>query len=35
LENAPPMPRVANEPMPVASRQQVLQFALLMADRTL
>jgi tetratricopeptide (TPR) repeat protein len=35
LENAPPMPRVVNEPMPAASRQQLLQFALLMADRTL
>jgi tetratricopeptide (TPR) repeat protein len=35
LEKAPPMPRVGNEPMPVAARQQLLQFALSMADRTL
>lgn len=35
LEKAPPMPRVVNEPMPAASRQQLLQFALSMADRTL
>jgi tetratricopeptide (TPR) repeat protein len=35
LEKAPPMPRVVNEPMPTASRQQLLQFALSMADRTL
>jgi tetratricopeptide (TPR) repeat protein len=35
LENAPAMPRLVNEPMPLASRQQLLQFALLMADRTL
>jgi tetratricopeptide (TPR) repeat protein len=35
LEKAPAMPRVVNEPMPAASRQQVLQFALSMADRTL
>jgi tetratricopeptide (TPR) repeat protein len=35
LEKAPPMPRLVNEPMPVAARQQLLQFALSMADRTL
>jgi tetratricopeptide (TPR) repeat protein len=35
LEKAPPMPRVVNEPMPIASRQQFLQFALSMADLTL
>ncbi len=35
LEKAPPMPRVVNEPMPAAARQQLLQFALSMADRTL
>jgi tetratricopeptide (TPR) repeat protein len=35
LEKAPPMPRVVNEPMPARSRQQLLQFALSMADRTL
>jgi tetratricopeptide (TPR) repeat protein len=35
LEKAPPMPRVVNEPMPPASRQQLLQFALSMADLTL
>ncbi|MGB9471321.1 MAG: tetratricopeptide repeat protein [Candidatus Acidiferrum sp.] len=35
LEKAPPMPRVVNEPMSTASRQQLLQFALSMADRTL
>jgi tetratricopeptide (TPR) repeat protein len=35
LEKAPPMPHVVNEPMPTASRQQLLQFALSMADRTL
>lgn len=35
LEKAPPMPRVVNEPMPVPARQQLLQFALSMADRTL
>jgi len=35
LEKAPPMPRIVNEPMPAASRQQLLQFALSMADRTL
>ena len=35
LEKAPPMPRLVNEPMPVASRQQLLQFALSVADRTL
>ncbi len=35
LEKAPPMPRIVNEPMPAASRQQLVQFALSMADRTL
>jgi tetratricopeptide (TPR) repeat protein len=35
LENAPPMPRIVNEPMPASSRQQLLQFALSLADRTL
>jgi len=35
LEKAPPMPKIVNEPMPAASRQQLLQFALSMADRTL
>jgi tetratricopeptide (TPR) repeat protein len=35
LQKAPPMPRIQNEPMPAASRQQLLQFALSLADRTL
>ena len=35
LEKAPSMPRLVNEPMPPASRQQLLQFALSLADRTL
>jgi tetratricopeptide (TPR) repeat protein len=35
LAKAPPMPRIVDEPMPAASRQQLLQFALSMADRTL
>ena len=35
LEKAPPMPRILNEPMPAASREQLLQFALSLADRTL
>jgi len=35
LEKAPPMPRILNEPMPAASRQQLLQFALSLVDRTL
>jgi tetratricopeptide (TPR) repeat protein len=35
LEKAPAMPRIVNEPMPATSRQQLLQFALSMADRTL
>jgi tetratricopeptide (TPR) repeat protein len=35
LEKAPPMPRVVNQPMPPASRVQLLQFALSMADLTL
>lgn len=35
LEKAPPMPKIVDQPMPAASRQQLLQFALSMADRTL
>lgn len=35
LEKAPAMPLIVNEPMPMASRQQLLQFALSIADRTL
>jgi tetratricopeptide (TPR) repeat protein len=35
LEKAPAMPLVVNEPMPTAARQQLLQFALSIADRTL
>jgi tetratricopeptide (TPR) repeat protein len=35
LEKAPSMPLVVNEPMPSASKQQLLQFALSIADRTL
>ena len=35
LEKAPPTPLIVNEPMPMASRQQLLQFALSIADRTL
>jgi tetratricopeptide (TPR) repeat protein len=35
LEKAPAMPRITDQPMPTASRQQLLQFALSMADRTL
>jgi tetratricopeptide (TPR) repeat protein len=35
LEKAPPMPLVVNEPMPLVARQQLLQFALSIADRTL
>ena len=35
LEKAPPMPLIVNEPMSMASRQQLLQFALSIADRTL
>lgn len=35
LDKAPAMPLVVNEPMPMAARQQVLQFALSIADRTL
>jgi tetratricopeptide (TPR) repeat protein len=35
LEKAPPMSRVVNEPMPITSRRQLLQFALSMADLTL
>jgi tetratricopeptide (TPR) repeat protein len=35
LEKAPSMPLVVNEPMPMVARQQLLQFALSIADRTL
>ncbi len=35
LEKAPAMPLVVNDPMPMAARQQLLQFALSIADRTL
>jgi tetratricopeptide (TPR) repeat protein len=35
LEKAPSMPLVTNEPMPMAARQQLLQFAISIADRTL
>jgi tetratricopeptide (TPR) repeat protein len=35
LEKAPAMPLVVNEPMPMAARQQLLQFAITIADRTL
>jgi tetratricopeptide (TPR) repeat protein len=35
LEKAPSMPLVVNEPMPMAARQQLLQFAISIADRTL
>ena len=35
LDKAPAMPLVVNEPMPMAARQQVVQFALSIADRTL
>ena len=35
LDKAPAMPRVLNEPMPAEARQQVIQFALSIADRTL
>jgi tetratricopeptide (TPR) repeat protein len=35
LEKAPAMPLVVNEPMPLAARQQLLQFAISIADRTL
>jgi tetratricopeptide (TPR) repeat protein len=35
LEKAPAMPLVVNEPMPMLARQQLLQFALSIADRTL
>jgi tetratricopeptide (TPR) repeat protein len=35
LEKASPMPMVVNEPMPMVARQQLLQFALSIADRTL
>ena len=32
LDKAPAMPLVVNEPMPMAARQQVVQFALSIAD---
>ncbi len=35
LDKAPAMPLVVNEPMPMVARQQLLQFALSIADRTL
>ena len=35
LEKAPAMPLVVNQPMPLVARQQLLQFALSIADRTL
>ena len=35
LEKAPAMPLVVHEPMPMVARQQLLQFALSIADRTL
>jgi len=35
LQKAPAMPLIVNEPMPMASRQQLLEFALSVADRTL
>jgi len=35
LEKAPAMPLVVNEPMPMLAREQLLQFALSVADRTL
>jgi tetratricopeptide (TPR) repeat protein len=35
LQKSPAMPIVVNEPMPMASRQQLLEFALSVADRTL
>ena len=35
LEKAPAMPLIVNEPMPMANRQQLLQFAFSIADRTL
>jgi tetratricopeptide (TPR) repeat protein len=35
LEQAPAMPLVVNEPMPILARQQLLQFALSIADQTL
>jgi tetratricopeptide (TPR) repeat protein len=35
LDKAPVMPLVVNEPMPMVARQQLLQFALSIADRTL
>jgi tetratricopeptide (TPR) repeat protein len=35
LAQAPEMPSAGNQPMPMASRQQLLQMALALADRTL
>ena len=35
LQKAPAIPLIANEPLPMASRQQLLEFALSVADRTL
>ena len=35
LQKAPAMPLIVNEPLPMASRQQLLEFALSVADRTL
>lgn len=35
LEKAPANPRLVNQPMPLVARQQLLQFALSIADRTL
>jgi Tfp pilus assembly protein PilF len=35
LANAPDKPAAAREPMPMAARQQLLQLALSLADRTL
>ena len=35
LQKAPAIPLIVNEPLPMASRQQLLEFALSVADRTL
>jgi Tfp pilus assembly protein PilF len=35
LSKAPAQPASENEPMPMAARQQLLQIALMLADRTL
>jgi len=35
LQKAPAMPLIVSEPLPMASRQQLLEFALSVADRTL